>query len=66
GTHVNVIPWNPVYGLAYRRPAVGAVRRFAALVHAAGVPVTVRIERGVDIDAACGQLRQTHAAQVRG
>ncbi|MGH2670878.1 MAG: 23S rRNA (adenine(2503)-C(2))-methyltransferase RlmN, partial [bacterium] len=65
GTHLNVIPWNPVYGLSYRRPAVGAVRRFARLVRAGGVPVTVRIERGVDIDAACGQLRRTHAAGVR-
>ncbi|HET8679584.1 MAG TPA: 23S rRNA (adenine(2503)-C(2))-methyltransferase RlmN, partial [bacterium] len=64
GTHLNLIPWNPVYGLAYRRPAVGAVHRFAALVRAASVPVTVRIERGVEIDAACGQLRRTHAAQV--
>lgn len=64
GTHLNIIPWNPVYGLAYRRPSVDAVRRFAGLVRAAGVPVTVRIERGVDIDAACGQLRRTHAAGV--
>ncbi len=64
GTHVNIIPWNPVYGLTYRRPTVSVVRRFAALARAAGVPVTVRIERGVDIDAACGQLRRTHAAQV--
>lgn len=64
GTHLNVIPWNPVYGLAYRRPAVDAVRRFAGLVRAGGVPVTVRIERGVEIDAACGQLRRTHAAAV--
>ena len=59
--HLNVIPWNPVYGLQYRRPTVDAVRRFAGLVRAAGVPVTIRIERGVDIDAACGQLRRTGA-----
>ncbi|MGQ0548052.1 MAG: 23S rRNA (adenine(2503)-C(2))-methyltransferase RlmN [Armatimonadota bacterium] len=65
GAHLNVIPWNPVYGLAYRRPAVDAVRRFAGLVRAGGAPVTVRIERGVDIDAACGQLRRTHAAEAR-
>jgi 23S rRNA (adenine2503-C2)-methyltransferase len=64
GLHLNVIPWNPVFGLEYRRPAVPAVHRFAGLVRAGGVPVTVRIERGVDIDAACGQLRRTRAAGV--
>jgi 23S rRNA (adenine2503-C2)-methyltransferase len=64
GMHLNIIPWNPVYGLQYRRPAVEAVRRFARLVREGGVAVTVRIERGVDIDAACGQLRRTRAAGV--
>jgi 23S rRNA (adenine2503-C2)-methyltransferase len=57
--HVNVIPWNPVFGLQYRRPSADVVRRFARIVRAAGVPVTVRVERGVEIDAACGQLRRT-------
>jgi 23S rRNA (adenine2503-C2)-methyltransferase len=63
--HLNVIPWNPVYGLQYRRPSFPAVQRFAGLVRAGGVAVTVRVERGVDIDAACGQLRRTHAGRVR-
>jgi 23S rRNA (adenine2503-C2)-methyltransferase len=61
GAHVNVIPWNPVYGTAYRRPAPAAVHRFVGIVRAAGVPVTIRIDRGVEIEAACGQLRRTHA-----
>ncbi len=64
GMHLNVIPWNPVYGVQYQRPGVDAVRRFARLVRDGGAPVTVRIERGVDIDAACGQLRRTRAAGV--
>ena len=63
--HLNVIPWNPVYGLRYRRPRHTAVQRFAGLVRTGGVAVTVRVERGVDIDAACGQLRRTHAGRVR-
>jgi 23S rRNA (adenine2503-C2)-methyltransferase len=58
-SHLNVIPWNPVYGMHYRRPSADAVRRFARIVRAAGVSVTVRVERGVEIDAACGQLRRT-------
>ncbi|MDR7483832.1 MAG: 23S rRNA (adenine(2503)-C(2))-methyltransferase RlmN [Armatimonadota bacterium] len=61
GAHVNVIPWNPVYGLQYRRPPADAVRRFVSLLRERGVPATVRIDRGVDIDAACGQLQRTHA-----
>jgi 23S rRNA (adenine2503-C2)-methyltransferase len=64
GMHLNVIPWNPVFGLHYRRPTVDAARRFARLARDGGVAVTVRIERGVDIDAACGQLRRTRAAGV--
>ncbi len=55
--HVNLIPLNPVPGIPFERPPVERVHAFAALVRAAGVPVTVRIERGVDIQAACGQLR---------
>ena len=55
--HVNVIPLNPVPGIPLRRPAVARVRAFARCVRAAGIPVTVRIERGTEIQAACGQLR---------
>jgi 23S rRNA (adenine2503-C2)-methyltransferase len=59
--HVNLIPWNPVYGLQYRRPPRRRVDAFAAAVRRRGVAVTVRVERGIEIDAACGQLRRTHA-----
>ncbi|MDR7429187.1 MAG: 23S rRNA (adenine(2503)-C(2))-methyltransferase RlmN [Armatimonadota bacterium] len=58
--HVNLIPWNPVPSLPYRRPGPERVRQFARIVRAKGVPVTVRVERGVDILAACGQLREAH------
>jgi 23S rRNA (adenine2503-C2)-methyltransferase len=62
--HVNVIPWNPVYGMQYRRPAPAEVYRFVGIVRRAGVAATVRIDRGADIDAACGQLQRVHAAGV--
>ncbi len=55
--HLNLIPVNPVAGTPFRRPEVSAVMAFAALVRRAGFPVTVRIERGTEIQAACGQLR---------
>lgn len=58
--HVNLIPWNPVPGLPYRRPQPDRVRRFAAALREAGLPTTVRVERGVDILAACGQLQEAH------
>jgi 23S rRNA (adenine2503-C2)-methyltransferase len=56
--HVNLIPLNPVPAAGpLRRPAVSRVRAFAKTLRDAGVAVTVRIERGTEIQAACGQLR---------
>ena len=54
---VNLIPYNPVQETPYARPSPEAVLRFAGVLRAAGVPVTVRARRGSEIDAACGQLR---------
>jgi 23S rRNA (adenine2503-C2)-methyltransferase len=61
--HVNLIPWNPVYGMQYRRPAVQRVEAFAQAVRQRGISTTVRLERGGEIDAACGQLRRTHGPE---
>ncbi|GIW04301.1 MAG: putative dual-specificity RNA methyltransferase RlmN [Thermomicrobiales bacterium] len=58
--HVNLIPLNPVDVLPYERPDPEGIERFASIVRAAGVPTTVRYSRGVDIAAACGQLRAQH------
>ena len=66
---MNLIPWNPVYGMQYRRPARDRVEAFLRELDRHGLPATVRLERGVEIDAACGQLRRTHGlpqAAVRG
>jgi 23S rRNA (adenine2503-C2)-methyltransferase len=56
GAHVNLIPLNPTPGY----PVVGSpparVRRFRDELLAAGVNATIRVTRGADIDAACGQL----------
>jgi 23S rRNA (adenine2503-C2)-methyltransferase len=57
--HVNLIPYNPTPGIAFAPPSKGAVRRFRDAVAATGMPVSVRANRGVGIDAACGQLRTT-------
>ena len=54
---VNLIPWNPVEGVDYKRSTPKAIRAFQNIVIKAGIKCTVRQEKGADIDAACGQLR---------
>jgi len=60
GAHVNLIPLNPTAGFAGRAPTRARVRAFADRLREAGVGATIRRTRGVDIDAACGQLRARH------
>lgn len=55
--HVNLIPINPVG--TERRPSMAKVAQFAKVLEEGRVPVSIRKERGTDIEAACGQLRQT-------
>jgi 23S rRNA (adenine2503-C2)-methyltransferase len=58
--HVNIIPLNPVDVLPYERPDPAGIDRFAETLRASGIPTTVRYSRGLDIDAACGQLRANY------
>ena len=60
--HVNLIPLNPVDVLPYERPDAAGIARFVRSLREAGVPTTVRYSRGLDIDAACGQLRAKEEA----
>jgi 23S rRNA (adenine2503-C2)-methyltransferase len=53
---INLIPFNPYPDSGLKRSSDGQVKRFASILHDAGVVVTVRRTRGDDIDAACGQL----------
>ncbi|HEV3387008.1 MAG TPA: 23S rRNA (adenine(2503)-C(2))-methyltransferase RlmN [Gemmata sp.] len=57
-SHVNLIPWNDVEGLQYRRPKDEDLTRFMEILHRSGVSVKVRKRKGSEIDAACGQLRR--------
>ncbi|MGH8897881.1 MAG: 23S rRNA (adenine(2503)-C(2))-methyltransferase RlmN [Egibacteraceae bacterium] len=59
--HVNLIPMNPTPAVAWRAPPVAAQRAFAAALERAGVPATIRHNRGTEIDAACGQLYADYA-----
>ena len=54
---VNLIPYNKVEGLPWERPSEPAQRAFLAALEARHVTATLRLEKGHDIDAACGQLR---------
>jgi 23S rRNA (adenine2503-C2)-methyltransferase len=60
--HVNLIPLNPEPSGQFSVPRQGAIDRFAAIVRERHIPCTIRVDRGQDIAAACGQL----ARQERG
>ncbi|MEM7698875.1 MAG: 23S rRNA (adenine(2503)-C(2))-methyltransferase RlmN [Verrucomicrobiota bacterium] len=57
GAKVNLIPYNRVEGLEWKRPGTGRQEAFLKTLRKAGVTATLRREKGHDIDAACGQLR---------
>ena len=54
---VNLIPYNTVEGLEWKRPSEERCRAFRDILKNAGVTAMLRLEKGHDIDAACGQLR---------
>jgi 23S rRNA (adenine2503-C2)-methyltransferase len=53
---VNLIPYNPTPNAAYQCSSREAIAAFRAVLVDHGIPTTVRLTRGRDIDAACGQL----------
>lgn len=55
---VNLIPYNPVAGLEFRRPSPLAVQKFVEVLERAGLSVHVRRRKGDQIEGACGQLRR--------
>lgn len=62
--HVNLIPFNDVSGLGYRRPTDEAIETFQAILREGSVSVQVRKRKGAQIDAACGQLRRAAQASA--
>ena len=57
---VNLIPYNPT-GSGYDGSSRETIERFKQVLTRAGVPATVRLTRGRDIEAACGQLAATRS-----
>ncbi len=64
GAHVNLIPLNPTGGFGGRAPGRARLLELAQRLRAHGVGATVRRNRGLDIAAACGQLRNRAATHT--
>ncbi|NJN87254.1 MAG: 23S rRNA (adenine(2503)-C(2))-methyltransferase RlmN, partial [Leptolyngbyaceae cyanobacterium SL_7_1] len=56
-SHVNLIPYNPIEEVDYQRPDAWRIRTFVQTLQQHHIAVSVRQARGLEADAACGQLR---------
>ncbi len=54
--HVNLIALNPIKGSPYQPPSKEQVHQFNKILNEKGIPSTVRLRRGIEIQAGCGQL----------
>ncbi len=55
---VNLIYFNPHEGSKYKRPSVASMEQFRDYLNAHGLICTIRESKGLDISAACGQLKE--------
>jgi 23S rRNA (adenine2503-C2)-methyltransferase len=62
---VNLIPYNPVPNHTFKRPPDERISAFQRILRDAGITTLIRKSKGVDIEAACGQLRASYL-RVRG
>ncbi|MGB3692026.1 MAG: 23S rRNA (adenine(2503)-C(2))-methyltransferase RlmN [Spirulinaceae cyanobacterium] len=60
-THVNLIPYNPIQEADYQRPSEQRIQAFAEALRREKIAVSVRYSRGLEADAACGQLRASQS-----
>lgn len=56
--HVNLIPLNPIPDSPYQPSSDEDAARFQRILEGAGIATTMRLRRGIEINAGCGQLRQ--------
>lgn len=56
-SHVNLIPYNPINEADYQRPTAKDIQAFVQALEQQHIAVSVRYSRGLEADAACGQLR---------
>jgi 23S rRNA (adenine2503-C2)-methyltransferase len=60
-SHVNLIPYNPIQEVDYQRPQHQSIEAFSEILRQHHIAVSVRYSRGLEADAACGQLRASIA-----
>lgn len=60
-SHVNLIPYNPISEVDYQRPSDRQLQQFVSILKSRNIAVSVRRSRGLEADAACGQLRASRA-----
>ena len=63
--HVNLIPLNPTRGFAKQGTGANQAKAFCEMLERNNIPCTVRLRRGIDIQAGCGQLATETDAQVK-
>lgn len=56
-SHVNLIPYNPIQEADYQRPSSSQIQAFVSTLKQQRIATSVRYSRGLEADAACGQLR---------
>ena len=56
--HVNLIPLNPIPDSPYQPSTSYDAENFAEILRVAGISTTIRLRRGIEINAGCGQLRR--------
>ncbi len=59
-SHVNLIAYNPIADEDFKRPNIGQIKRFRSVLVDRGIAVSIRASRGLDENAACGQLRRQY------
>lgn len=62
--HVNLIPLNPTKGFDGQPTSLPRAEAFIDVLSNHGIPATVRVRRGIDIDAGCGQLADAASKEV--
>jgi 23S rRNA (adenine2503-C2)-methyltransferase len=64
-SHVNLIPYNPIQEVDYQRPKSDRIQAFVKVLKQQQIAVSVRYSRGLEADAACGQLRTSQNSKVK-
>ena len=59
--HVNLIPVNPTNNSEYNRSRKNIIRAFQSVLIDYIVPSSVRMEKGIEVSAGCGQLAESNS-----